>query len=294
LPSSEDLFHLGIKAIIRNPEDKILLLKVNPAQLKNDRAAYWDIPGGRIERGETVEATLRREVKEETGLDHITAIRPFAMTLSNIRIPVEPADVGLILSAYICDVDDTTAIKLSPEHTDYAWYEPSDAAAMLQIKYAVEFTDKIRELQNKSGQRTANIGCEAYLVRDGRLLLGLRKNVFGAGTWALPGGHLEFMSRADATVARELKEELGLNVQPNQARLLALTDDLTPDRQTHYIHLTFGFDIGSQEPQLLEPECCAEWRWFPLDALPDNVFPPHQKILDTIAGDQVYASAPPA
>ena len=35
----EDCFHLGIKAIIRNGEGKILLLKVNPKQLKefNDR-----------------------------------------------------------------------------------------------------------------------------------------------------------------------------------------------------------------------------------------------------------------
>lgn len=125
----EDLYHLGVKALIRDPEGKVLLLKVNPAKLGgNHRGAYWDIPGGRVQRGSTVEDTLRRELAEETGLT-ARATRPFAMTLSNIRIPLAPHDVGLVLSVYLCDVDDASAITLSDEHTDCAWHLPSDAAS---------------------------------------------------------------------------------------------------------------------------------------------------------------------
>lgn len=57
------------------------------------------------------------------------------------------------------------------------------------------------------GKAQIKIGCEAYITRKGKLLLGLRKNTFGAGTWALPGGHLEFLERADECLSRELKEE---------------------------------------------------------------------------------------
>lgn len=296
IPPYHDTYHLGIKAIIQNAEGKILLLKINTARLiRNKHGAYWDLPGGRLERGSSPEDTLRREIQEETGLMSVISLQPFAMVISPTRIPLkhkaatDPGpDVGLILSAYRCEVAGTDTIQLSDEHTDYAWYLPSDAASLLQIKYPSEFTDKVRTLQHLGGQRTASIGCEAYVVRDGNILLGLRKNVFGAGTWGLPGGHLEFMERADATAARELREETGIAVGPATAKLLAVTDHPEPDRGTHYIHLTFGFDIGEQDPKLLEPEFCAEWRWWPLHNLPE-IFPPHANILATIKARRPYS-----
>jgi 8-oxo-dGTP diphosphatase len=52
-------------AIIPFPEYKILLIKRNTIPFKG----YWGLPGGRMDPGETVEQTVVREVKEETGLD---------------------------------------------------------------------------------------------------------------------------------------------------------------------------------------------------------------------------------
>ena len=63
---SEDIFHLGIKALIRNKHGEILLLHVDPAAVGGKE--YWDIPGGRVQRGHGVEETLRREIEEETGI----------------------------------------------------------------------------------------------------------------------------------------------------------------------------------------------------------------------------------
>lgn len=52
-------------AIIPYIEDKIVLIKRNTAPF----IGYWALPGGRMDPGETVEQTIVREVKEETGLD---------------------------------------------------------------------------------------------------------------------------------------------------------------------------------------------------------------------------------
>lgn len=144
----EDKFHLGIKAIIRNDEGKILLLKVNVKQLRNYAGeAYWDIPGGRIQKNSTVEETLKREVEEETGITSIASFRPFNMTLSNnIRIPVGDETVGLILAAYVCEAGEIKDIKLSDEHVEYGWFSPQEAAELLSVKYPKEFALKISEL----------------------------------------------------------------------------------------------------------------------------------------------------
>lgn len=143
----EDAFHLGIKAIIRNPEGKILLLKTNPVKLRGySGEPYWDIPGGRVHKNENVTETLHREVKEETGIKSIKKSSPFSMVLSNLRIPINNGSIGLILASYICEVGDFENIKLSNEHLEYQWFSPREAARLLEFKYPKEFVEKLKEL----------------------------------------------------------------------------------------------------------------------------------------------------
>ena len=56
-------------AIIPFPEGKILLIKRDTVPFKG----YWALPGGRMDPGESIEQTIVREVKEETGLDVVIA-----------------------------------------------------------------------------------------------------------------------------------------------------------------------------------------------------------------------------
>ena len=146
---TEDLFHLGIKALVRNRDGDILLLKVNRNKLKGYKGEpYWDIPGGRIHKNSTVEDTLKREIEEETGITSVTNFNKFDMVLSNnVRVPQEDgADVGLILAVYVCDIPEVSSIKISEEHTEYGWFSQKQASELLKIKYPIEFTTKIAKL----------------------------------------------------------------------------------------------------------------------------------------------------
>ncbi len=143
----EDKFHLGIKALIRNSKGKILLLKVNKEKLKAFTGEpYRDIPGGRIQKGSTIEETLKREVEEEIGISEIKNIRPFSMVLSKIRIPQGDDSVGLILGAYTCEIPENSEIKLSEEHVKAKWFPSDEVSKLLEVKYPVEFTEKIKDL----------------------------------------------------------------------------------------------------------------------------------------------------
>lgn len=51
-------------AVLKNEKGEILLVK----RKFDPKKGYWDIPGGFVDLGETIEESLRRELKEELGI----------------------------------------------------------------------------------------------------------------------------------------------------------------------------------------------------------------------------------
>src|ERR1700744_1605589 len=107
---AEQLFQIGIKGLIRNKTGKILLLKI-PAW--GGSPGYWDMPGGRMDPGETFEETLRREMAEEIGVQYDGKPRQLMTVLSNITIPVGDTRVPLILLPYEVVLPDGVEITLA-------------------------------------------------------------------------------------------------------------------------------------------------------------------------------------
>lgn len=140
--AKEDCFHLGVKALILNTDQQILLLKRNHPV----KGMYWDIPGGRLQKGESQMDTLFREVREETGLNNVCEAHPFMMALTNIRIPVLEGDVGLIFSIFLMNISESFNPILSNEHVDSEWCSLLITAEKLKNQYPSEFIEKIISL----------------------------------------------------------------------------------------------------------------------------------------------------
>lgn len=63
----DDEYHLTVIAVIGRPDGKFLITK--RVMTKEWAPGWWEVPGGGVQAGESSEEAVRREVREETGLD---------------------------------------------------------------------------------------------------------------------------------------------------------------------------------------------------------------------------------
>lgn len=113
------------------------------------------------------------------------------------------------------------------------------------------------------------VGVGVMVIRGDTVLLHKRKNAHGDGEYASPGGHLEHGESFEACARREIAEECGVEVENVRFHFLSNIDKWKP---RHYVHIGLVADWVGGEPQVLEPEKCDGWGWYPLDALPQPLF----------------------
>jgi 8-oxo-dGTP diphosphatase len=122
-----------------------------------------------------------------------------------------------------------------------------------------------------------SIGVAVIVNKDGKVLLGKRKNAHGAGTWAFPGGHLEFNESIEECARREVFEETGIHIK--DSRYDTFTNDIFREDQKHYVTLFVISEYDYGELELREPEKCEKWDWFLWNELPEPKFLPLENLL---------------
>ena len=107
--------------------------------LKRSEAEHdvWEIPGGRMEFGETLTETLIREVREETSL----LVRPEKL-IAHWDLMGKTRQISGVV--FRCTIE-TGDIALSDEHQDFAWFTVNDADR-LYPQFAAIVQDLDREL----------------------------------------------------------------------------------------------------------------------------------------------------
>ena len=129
------------------------------------------------------------------------------------------------------------------------------------------------------------VGIAVFVCRDGRFLMGRRRGAHGAGTWSVPGGHLEFGESFEDTAAREVLEETG--VQITNVRFGAVTNDVFTDEDRHYVTVWMFADHLSGEPAILEPDKCVSLGWYGFDDLPEPLFLPWRQLRESPLFDTI-------
>lgn len=132
------------------------------------------------------------------------------------------------------------------------------------------------------------VGIGVLVFKEGKILLTKRKGSHGAGEYAFPGGHLEYMESFAECAKRETLEECGIEIENIRFQFLSNVTKYAPK---HYVHIGLLADWKSGEPQVLEPEKAEHWDWYEVDSLPEPLFEMCKQAVDCYRSGQDYIDA---
>lgn len=119
---------VSVAAIVVNEFGQILVTQ------RRDNG-HWEPPGGVLEIDESIVDGLRREVREETGLD----IEPERMTGVYKNMP--KGVVALVFRAHVAGGTQST----SDETARVEWVDPETVVARMDEAYAVRVLDALKD-----------------------------------------------------------------------------------------------------------------------------------------------------
>jgi 8-oxo-dGTP diphosphatase len=105
---------VGVKALLKNPEGKYLLLR-RSSEKYPEVGAKWDIVGGRIDPGSPLFENLKREIKEEVSLD-LTKEPTLIAAQDILRVPGK----HVVRLTYTGTIEGEP--KLDNDHTEFNWF----------------------------------------------------------------------------------------------------------------------------------------------------------------------------
>jgi len=99
-------------------------------------SGHWDFPKGNKERGENYIETIRREIKEETGISDLNFIDGFVREIS-YKYTRQNQLISKKVVYFLARTNSKDVI-LSSEHTDFVWDHYENALKRLTYKKSKE------------------------------------------------------------------------------------------------------------------------------------------------------------
>ncbi|MBN1506578.1 MAG: NUDIX domain-containing protein [Sedimentisphaerales bacterium] len=94
----------AVAALISDSQGRLLVVE----RAQEPKKGTWDLPGGFVDPGESAEDALRREVREETGLEitHLRYLCSFSNRYEYMGVLYATLDLG-----FICEVEDASVAR---------------------------------------------------------------------------------------------------------------------------------------------------------------------------------------
>lgn len=122
-------------------------------------------------------------------------------------------------------------------------------------------------------------------MKDGKVLVGERLASHGAGSFSIPGGHMEFGETFEEAALRELEEETGLT-DVEITDLICVKNDRVYEK--HFVTIGMLAEWKSGEPIAMEPEKARNWSWYAPDEVPENLFLPSRAVIENWKQGKIY------
>ncbi|MBI2635632.1 MAG: NUDIX domain-containing protein [Parcubacteria group bacterium] len=124
-----------------------------------------------------------------------------------------------------------------------------------------------------SKERNKAVPAVYLFLRKGKeILLGRRRGSgYYDGWYSVPAGHVEAGELPIGGLVREMKEELGIDINPKDLILVHTMYRTKHDETGERLDLFFKCKKWFGEVRINEPDKCDDLRWFPIKKLPENM-----------------------
>ena len=127
------------------------------------------------------------------------------------------------------------------------------------------------------------------LVKDNKLLLIRRgaQAAFAPGLYHCPGGHVDADETVRQAAVREVFEEVGAIINPDDLEFMHLLHRKGPTQE--YLITFFKVTQWQQDPFNKEPDKHDDINWFDINNLPDTIIPAHRSALVEGFANKLYS-----
>ena len=132
------------KAIVLNSKGQLLALRRSKTDIR--RPGQWDLPGGMLDAGETLEHGVMREIKEEADI-RVNEVRPLYCYTDKTHWVDDNGshEINVIRIFYVAHISSNDSVALSHEHDEYAWLSFEEAKQQFTYDKHLQLFEYIQE-----------------------------------------------------------------------------------------------------------------------------------------------------